>query len=438
MGTEACEYSSQPSPSTSSPVCCLDIPLYAYTLLWGWTWGDKLVFKSDFQKRYSRACDPAKWPRVWWQPRSLQLRAFGEDADWDKVGDETFQIIRRTMFTLLGYCLFCWLTLGAPDVKLIDASAVITVPFANVDISYSAFLVVGPLLVIAIWSYLQIYVGIWSHIRREKKFGSSLPFLFNLKGFFPKYFSEFLLYWIGPITVGLFAWKALPRPEAAYLIVLCAALFGVMFWLGICRRQTPRDLLKGLGGWFGLLCAFSMIVWFPYIFGHAGFINRTLVLPSTILKDKDLRNINFYKADLWNAVLTDSNLSSSMLANANLTETDLTGAVLIDAQMMFTDMTGADLTNADLSGATLIKATLKYADLTQANLKNANLKYADLTDADLRNANLDNANLTDANLAGVQNLTRDQLMKSCVDKVSPRLVLPDLDVYKGIKFTRCR
>lgn len=400
--------------------------------------GGKVVFKDDLQKSYGRVCDPGKWPRIWWQPRSLQLRAFGEDADWDKVGDETFQIIRRTMFTLLGYCLFCWLTLGAPDVKLIDASAVITVPFANVDISYSAFLVVGPLLVIAIWSYLQIYVGIWSHIRREKKFGSSLPFLFNLKGFFPKYFSEFLLYWIGPITVGLFAWKALPRPEAAYLIVLCAALFGVMFWLGICRRQTPRDLLKGLAGWFGLLCALSMIVWFPYIFGHAGFINRTLVLPGAILESKDLRNLQLYKADLWEAVLKNANLSSSMLANANLTYADLTGAVLMNAQMRFTDMTGADLTNADLSGAMLIKANLTYADLTHANLKNADLRYADFINADLRNANLNNANLTNANLTGVQNLTRDQLMKACVDKVSPRLVLPDLDVYKGIKFKRCR
>jgi hypothetical protein len=85
----------------------------------------------------------------------------------------------------------------------------------------------------------------------------------------------------------------------------------------------------------------------------------------TILKERDLSNI-----DLSNHSLGDCNLAGKNLQAANLSETHLGGA------------------------------TLRGADLRYANLRNANLGAADLTGADLRFSNMTGANLNGAILDG--------------------------------------
>ncbi|MGG6263833.1 pentapeptide repeat-containing protein [Leptolyngbya sp. AN03gr2] len=103
-------------------------------------------------------------------------------------------------------------------------------------------------------------------------------------------------------------------------------------------------------------------------------------------------------ADLRNANLSFTNLSSvdlrnANLRNANLHHADLSSANLSSANLSFTDLSSANLSSADLHHANLSFANLSFTNLSSANLHSANLKYADLSSADLDCANLSAADL---------------------------------------------
>ena len=191
--------------------------------------------------------DPIRnWRRIWshgiiscfgWFKRPRDpLIAHDDEKIHREMTEELLRTIRRVMLTLVGFSFFCWLTLGAPDVGIIDAAAKIKIPFANVRINYVAFLAIGPLVTIAIWIYLQVFVGLLEAVRESGKYEPHLPFIFTIRGTIPAAISRFLLYWLAPLTVALFAFKALPRAESPMLVALAAALFAIMFWLQIARK----------------------------------------------------------------------------------------------------------------------------------------------------------------------------------------------------------
>ena len=66
--------------------------------------------------------------------------------------------------TIVGFCLFCLLTLGAPDTNLLSTNAKIDIPFADTSVTYSAFITVGPLLLLGLSVYLQIFLGRWAEL----------------------------------------------------------------------------------------------------------------------------------------------------------------------------------------------------------------------------------------------------------------------------------
>jgi uncharacterized protein YjbI with pentapeptide repeats len=101
----------------------------------------------------------------------------------------------------------------------------------------------------------------------------------------------------------------------------------------------------------------------------------------------DARGVDFYKAHLVRAGLSQAFLSGTVLKNA-----DLTKATLVKAQ----------LDGANLQGAQLVDAKLTKANLKKANLKGANLDGADLTDADLDEADLSGATLNGTILKGAR------------------------------------
>jgi len=83
------------------------------------------------------------------------------------------------------------------------------------------------------------------------------------------------------------------------------------------------------------------------------------------------------------------------------------GAELAEAQLSDATMTSTDLTSADLRAATLVRADMSYATLKDAKLSSANMNHtiligADLRDADLTAASLDGANLSYADLRGAK------------------------------------
>ena len=187
-----------------------------------------------------RATDKTKWPRSWLQPNTTLDLGYADGEPRRNAADEVQRTIRRVMLTLVGYCFFCWLTLGAPDASIIDAAATIKVPFANVEISYVNFLIIGPLIAIVIWIYLQVFVGLHEGLSRNDPFSTGLPFLFNINQPMPRMISRVLLYWLAPLTVTLFVFKALPRSEGPWLVILAAIFFAAMFWLLISRRPHGK------------------------------------------------------------------------------------------------------------------------------------------------------------------------------------------------------
>lgn len=146
------------------------------------------------------------------------------------------------------------------------------------------------------------------------------------------------------------------------------------------------------------------------------------------LSDRDLRHIDFHKAnlnevDLNRSLMAQANLSGASLCKAslkgtnlykanlsgtNLTEAIIAKAKLIGADFSFTysarvDLSEADLSEADLRHATLINSKFDKAVLSKAILRMATLGYSDLSwsnlqDADLRGAQLIGADLSNANL----------------------------------------
>jgi len=65
------------------------------------------------------------------------------------------------MLVLLAYCFFCALSLGTPDVSLIASTAIIIIPFADTEITFSSFLLIGPVVLLGIAFYLHLFIGEW-------------------------------------------------------------------------------------------------------------------------------------------------------------------------------------------------------------------------------------------------------------------------------------
>ncbi|MEA5543040.1 pentapeptide repeat-containing protein [Limnoraphis robusta Tam1] len=146
-------------------------------------------------------------------------------------------------------------------------------------------------------------------------------------------------------------------------------------------------------------------------FNHTIWENMNLIeanLKEASLNEVRKNNTNNYvvldRANLENATLYKAQLQYGRLPNTNLKEANLISANLQGADLRKADLTRANLSHADLSKeVNLTEANLSYAnltgtDLSKANLRKANLSHANLSRAILLEANLQQANLTGANL----------------------------------------
>jgi hypothetical protein len=74
-----------------------------------------------------------------------------------KARDETATQVTRIGLTFVGTAAFCLLSLLSPDSALLGGSERINVPFAG-PVSFFGFMMIGPLVLIVLRVYLQIYV----------------------------------------------------------------------------------------------------------------------------------------------------------------------------------------------------------------------------------------------------------------------------------------
>lgn len=291
-----------------------------------------------------------------------------------KTGD----FIARLMIAYVGFAAFCVFTLLSPDRLMIEAKPSLNMPFAG-NVSFLAFMLVAPLILIGMRVYLEVYVLRWRDLDAELGSDSRPKTISPLKHPLLRVFSWFALYPLLPAVLAVFTWKAAAKD-----------VWGEAFLV------------------LSLLCAmapvYRLIRW-PWLARVALIVTGAGLLSVPWLRADGLphRGLNLAREDFEEAFLFGENLKNADLTKADLTGADLRLAKLLGASLDFADLTGAGLTRANLAGANLRganleRAFLQAANLTGANLESANLRGAVLEGADLTQANLGNADLTHANL----------------------------------------
>jgi uncharacterized protein YjbI with pentapeptide repeats len=362
-----------------------------------------------------------------------------------KAADETATQVTRIGLTFLGTTVFCLLSLLSPDSALLGGSERINVPFAG-PVSFFGFMLLGPMVLIVLRVYLQIYVEHgerWDRLARSMSIMRA-PALGPLQHPLIRYFSGLIFYLLLPVTMLLFAWKAAVFPAwGSGLLCLAVAVIASHLILPLKKFSWLSKALLSAGA---ALVVLAMIVGSgtvrrPFALFRANLSGQWLArqdlrganlfdtnLSRADLFDADLSRADLFGANLSSADLTDANLSGANLIQVNLSSANLGGANLSGANLIRVNLSDAKLFDANLSGATLILANLFDANLSRADLSGADLTGDDLTGANLARVNLSSANLVganltdaklfDANLSGAnlitaRNLSQQQLDKAC-------------------------
>jgi hypothetical protein len=352
--------------------------------------------------KWIRLWDREHAPRRWWWPAEAQVSLCQEDLQRQHA--ECSETANRLLFLLLGFCFFCWLTLGGSDVALLGAGREVAVPVINMTLSNGAFLSIGPIILIAFTLYLHILV---ERLQRYNALDADqrLPHIFNMSSPVPQLLSWFLFYWMVPLVLALFTWKAGPRPEGPIIGVISLAATALLIWLQIRRCPKPRRRWNIPLG----VVMIALIALVPLIATRQISLNRTLSLFQAELAKVDLSGFDLRRADLSRANLQGAFLSKANLQEANLQEANLTSAVL----------EGAVLTKAQLSWAIgLNDVDLRGAHLEEANLSWTNLRQAKLDGVYLHGAVLYKTDLREANLEGAHGLTREQIASAITDETT--------------------
>ena len=333
----------------------------------------------------------------WWSASESCLE-FDSEEEWRQQHNETSQTIRRVMLTLIVYSFFCLLSLGASDSSLVGSSAKIKIPFAETEIKFWTFLYIGPLVLISLTWYLQIFIE-YKRILDMSYKRPRLPYLFNLKSVSAQELSKLIFFWLSPGVLVVFSYKASSHNSSAVIVMLTIMTALWMLWVRIKYVSGVVSRVLFRTTWFVLVVI--VFVKFDVIRSEL-FPKRELYLFRSDLKGRDLRD-----TDLTGGYLREANLEGANLEGANLSESDMYNAILRKAYLVNADLERADLSRADLDQATLYWASLKQAKLERSNLEKAKL-YG--------------VNLYGADLTKVIGLTQEQLDISCVDTTT---VLPD-------------
>jgi hypothetical protein len=197
---------------------------------------------------WARLSDPDKRPRGWWYPPSSRRDAvlqMSEAARQDyhtvvqQAHEKFSETVRLAMLSLLGFALFCLLiTFSTPDSALLVADPTIKMPFADVQVSFHSFLILGPFLLIIVTLYLHIFYGYWldlerdyQHLTQSRELSEPsierLPTLFSLDHPVPRLLTAFIFYGLVPLVLLTITWKAVARVEWGLLLVFLTGVVAV-------------------------------------------------------------------------------------------------------------------------------------------------------------------------------------------------------------------
>ena len=286
--------------------------------------------------------------------------------------------IERTVLTLLGFGAYCVVALESPDSLLLLENPSVSLPFVQTEISFTAFLIVGPLLLLGIWTYLHLAV---THRRLEmaalKQHALAIsPDLSEGRHPFLKVVGGLTYLGLAPLVMLDFA-QGSSRS-------------------GLRRVDDAGSLDRDLDAP-------------PRCHSHAEFAT----IP-TRTEHRRLRSTDHPDGDVLDRPGSDRatlrplssgarrrlspgvNLRGAYAARANFE-----GAILIEADLTGINLGNARMAGADLTGATVTGALLKWTDLKKADPLEGELQPLAFPPRRSRDANLNSANLSFANISGV-------------------------------------
>ena len=297
---------------------------------------------------------------------------------------ETSGIIRNVFYAILSTCLFCIATLfNTEDSKLHFVNSTVKLPLLNYDLGFVAFLAVGPAIIMALTVYLHIFLS--EHMKIEVPAQSRKAALFNLDSPIAKSVVWLIFYWISPVTLAVFTWKAWPIPTGGYILFGCTLVLAAALSFVQIRRCAPARR-----AWAAPLTVAVLVLFVAAL--ATSVATRKISLAYATLEGFDFRQTNFK--------LIQGNTSGLILTRANLNRSNLSGQDLKGAFMNGTSLMAADLTNAILENARLRRANLSNATLFEADSDRAIFAAAILTGTDFTDAELIRADFTGASMNG--------------------------------------
>jgi hypothetical protein len=223
-----------------------------------------------------------------------------DDADAVRMHAECSRTIKRMFLAILAFSLFCIVTLSGSEEGLLGVGTEISLPFAGVRMTVKNFVIVGPLILVALTAYLHLYVGEWARLHHSVPLLKRAANFFNFEGFFAKLFTNVAFYWLTPAVLCFFFWKALPLPLSFQVLSIVVISTAFIIWLSIRRCNGDYRLYCNGAKWIVL---FGMISFYAYAWLSNTAWSRVLYLESSNLEGKNLVEFNLRGANLAKANL---------------------------------------------------------------------------------------------------------------------------------------
>ena len=354
-------------------------------------------------------------------PEKINKYHIDDEKKFLRRHDEISKTIRRQIWIISTFSLFCVITLFTPDLELIDPAPKIILPFIGKSVSFQGFLFIAPMIMIALYMFLHIYIKELIALGRDS---NSLPYIFNINQLRAKIATQFIFFWLVPLILIIFSWRADPYPigSGVQIFSLLISIVFVIVRLRYEHRSNSNVSFRNvpyLSIWvilLGLVVLFLLKLTSFVGVERFGF-NRPLVLMEARLSNRNLRGYRFKgafleKADLSYSELTNVDFSGADLSKVNFKNAKMSHTILRNSILINADFTRAFLREADFRNAAMSNVKFKEAILRYANFSGANLHSADFEDADLTKVILDGANIKFANLRRSRGLTCKELVKA--------------------------
>ena len=143
--------------------------------------------------------------------------------------------------------------------------------------------------------------------------------------------------------------------------------------------------------------------------------DKALIESGTDTSTFDGEPVNFTRARMHRANITDAQLAKAVFSKADLSGANLSRTSLPRARMGGAVLRNANADRADLSGADMSNVFAAGANFSGANLSGANLENANMIGTRTRDANLDGARTVGAKFAPPADIVAAELQRALVE-----------------------